>query len=510
MQKEITKDVLEGDLYKQNAIGRTIKLPRTFIKLGDKKPFEDINQTMKEKRTNTLIECYEKISGGKKNSKSYKQLMKFFLLHHIKTLQELCEEEPRLCIELKKLTPKETLDFLRALGLRVRDHKRIITMTNKLQKNFLSSLDAVQKEKKRLLQDFKVDKGFMTCYKNVQQKETMQASYARVLDLTGMIYAILEEFKDRQEELLEIKGKHVVLLSGDKGGNAATKSNYMKFAFNVIKKDKPQDFSTFTVYAMTTAPDNYENMKAFHSCYYQQIKNIMDNKSPLGKDIICIIGGDFNHLSMMLGHQGSMSTYPSMFTLVENQHLQQYHNVHSDIPHNHSNPDCCAGFRTKDGLNECVKEALANNPEEMRKKGKESESIIGPSLFPLKYELEEHVALPALHIVSGGFCYMEKKFFKDCSDIDQSTTEERESLENIKQDVDILKEKINDLYEQQRELSTNWIDNKDNLTLLDSGAVNLKEPCDAQVCILNNHKNVLWIACDNPNHPDTGNMLTFL
>ncbi len=108
----------------------------------------EFNQTMKEKRTNTLIECYEKISGGKKNSKSYKQLMKFFLLHHIKTLQELCEEEPRLCIELKKLTPKETLDFLRALGLRVRDHKRIITMTNKLQKNFLSSLDAVQKEKK--------------------------------------------------------------------------------------------------------------------------------------------------------------------------------------------------------------------------------------------------------------------------------------------------------------------------------------------------------------------------
>lgn len=498
-------DIINGDLYKKKKDGLSMKLPLTLLKLNQMKPLKNIHKNRKFERAKTLGNCVVKLAGDQKNSESYKELIKLFLLQNIQTLQELCEKEPRLCTQLKKLSPRETLDFLRALGLRANDHKRIITMLNKLQMNYLASSPAVLKEKKKLLQKIEYESGFMTCYKNSQQKETMQASYARVKDLEGLVNSMFEEFKEKQEELLEINGRHVVLLSGDKGGNAATKSNYMKFAFNIITKDKPQDFSSFAVYAMTTAPDNYENMKSFHSCYYEQIRNIMENKSPLGKDVICILGGDFNHLSMMLGHQGSMSTYPSMFTKVENTHLQQYHKINITIPHNHSNPECNADFRTKDELLEDYMEASANNPSEMRKRGKESHSIIGPPLLPLKFELEEHIAIPALHIVSGGFCYMEKKFITECSNLDQQTPVQQESLENIKLNMDRLQDELNNLFEKQTEYSSNWIDNKDNLDLLETGNINNKEPCDAQVCILKIHENILWIACDNPNHPVTGN-----
>ena len=141
-------DIINGDLYKKKKDGLSMKLPLTLLKLNQMKPLKNIHKNRKFERAKTLGNCVVKLAGDQKNSESYKELIKLFLLQNIQTLQELCEKEPRLCTQLKKLSPRETLDFLRALGLRANDHKRIITLLNKLQMNYLASSPAVLKEKK--------------------------------------------------------------------------------------------------------------------------------------------------------------------------------------------------------------------------------------------------------------------------------------------------------------------------------------------------------------------------
>ena len=75
----------------------------------------------------------------------------------------------------------------------------------------------------------------MVCFKNIQQNETIQASYSKMKDLLSMIYTQLEEFRGKEDELLKIDGKAVIMLTGDKGGNVQTGGNFMKFAYNIMK-----------------------------------------------------------------------------------------------------------------------------------------------------------------------------------------------------------------------------------------------------------------------------------
>ena len=41
---------------------------------------------------------------------------------------------------------------------------------------------------------------------------------------------------------------------------------------------------------MSNAPDNYENIKAIHQEFYSEIEELMNNTSPCGYQIHCILG----------------------------------------------------------------------------------------------------------------------------------------------------------------------------------------------------------------------------
>ena len=76
-------------------------------------------------------------------------------------------------------------------------------------------------------------------------------------------------------------------------------------------------------------------------------------------------GGDFSHMSIMCGHQGAGSTYPSLYTDIELNHLREYHVKHPNIPHNSLNPDCVSKFKTKGDLVENFIQSTSRNPEKM-------------------------------------------------------------------------------------------------------------------------------------------------
>ena len=69
-----------------------------------------------------------------------------------------------------------------------------------------------------------------------------------------MIYTQLEELRGKEDELLKIDGKAVIMLTGDKGGNVQTGGNFMKFAYNIMK-------ICLILYNTKQTPDSYTNCR---------------------------------------------------------------------------------------------------------------------------------------------------------------------------------------------------------------------------------------------------------
>ena len=113
---------------------------------------------------------------------------------------------------------------------------------------------------------------------------------------------IINYYLDVQDSIIEIDQKHAVLFTGDGGGFLGGK--YMKWGFVVLMKDNPQGLSHLSLYAMSDAPDNYENMAIVHDVYTEDIKKLQNATSPLDKGIYCLLGGDFNFQYDSMALQG--------------------------------------------------------------------------------------------------------------------------------------------------------------------------------------------------------------
>ncbi len=98
-------------------------------------------------------------------------------------------------------------------------------------------------------------------------------------------------------------------------------------------------------------------------------------------------------MSTICGHQGAGSTYLSLYTDVELNHLKEYHVKHPNIPQ-----ILCQNLELKSDLVENFIQSTLRNPEKMQKR---ENSIIGPALFPFMEEFKKHLSIPSLHIVSG-------------------------------------------------------------------------------------------------------------
>ncbi len=53
-------------------------------------------------------------------------------------------------------------------------------------------------------------------FTNTKSDKTVQSTHSKITNLKALVYAQLEEFKGKEEELLMIEGKVIVLFIGDK------------------------------------------------------------------------------------------------------------------------------------------------------------------------------------------------------------------------------------------------------------------------------------------------------
>ena len=208
-----------------------------------------------------------------------------------------------------------------------------------------------------------------------------------------MVKNSLDEFQDREDELMTLNDKILVAFGGDKGG--VGDSAYMKWAYFIVTKNKPQDMANFTTYAMTKAPDFHENMRILHQSYTEDLITLQAEMF-LGRRIHTLLVGDLNHISGMIGHQGSSASYPSAFTNVTLEHMA-YHPFPHNLESCHVDDRDIATMKIDHALN-CVK-----YPDEARRGGKYFNSIIGDSLFPIENTIIQQVVPSYLRLVTGLF-----------------------------------------------------------------------------------------------------------
>lgn len=293
------------------------------------------------------------------------------------------------------------------------------------------------------------------------------------------------------------------MFTGDKGGSFDAKGLYMKWAYYVVTLDKPQDFSHFVVYAMMDAPDTADNMRSLHECYTKELEDLQTRKSPNGYYIHAVLSGDFMHNYNMLGLHGATAICPSIYSTIRKDHVA-YHEENPDIPHNIHNAACVFPDRTMEDLYENYIEISANNPRNPRAGGKEQESVIGPTLFPLKSGgLYQQVMLPIIHIYTGLFGKLIIAFFLDIRELDANSELESQTV-NTKEEIKIHEIEIEELYEKKIKIAEELIEVRDPINHLSSEEVYTIFPngyeCSAVQCKVNPEITAMWIDCSSPNH----------
>ncbi len=190
--------MIEGKRFKISN-GKIEKTKVQLLKLCSKDlPYDKIHKKSKLKRLQTLQIATKKLAV---DPEGHSTIFKDFLLHN-KSLVIEAYKDPRLCQQVKKLTPQESLEYMISLGYTGRDYRRHITVLNKLGNNFLSSYKSIQCEKEKISQRFSFEKGSSLFFKNTKMNETVRSVFSKVVDLKGMVYAYLEDFK----------GKHIPIV----------------------------------------------------------------------------------------------------------------------------------------------------------------------------------------------------------------------------------------------------------------------------------------------------------
>jgi hypothetical protein len=271
----------------------------------------------------------------------------------------------------------------------------------------------------------------------------------------------------------------------------------------LVKKDKPQDMKSLITYCCFIGPDIFENMNIVHGDYRDDIVKLMEMKSPLGDyNILVLLAGDFNHVCAFLGHQGSGSSYPSPYSYVTLNHLRNDHQDGSA----HNLKKCKFDERLGKDLMSDYMENSANTTDQSRKTGKDSKSIIGKPLFPIVHGVVSQVVVPFLHVFTGVFCIMEKKFFADLLEHDKYTEEEVIEQEQIRKNIEVLTTLVEQYEQDKKTLAGDWTDLKNLIHLLEENIDYPDKFCEAAKCIVKNKKDYpidKWIVCEHPDHVST-------
>ena len=135
-----------------------------------------------------------------------------------------------------------------------------------------------------------------------------------------------------------------------------------------------------------------------------------------GRKVRIFLAGDYHFLDDCLGHQGSSSTYPCGKELVDSSYLRN-HSGKSHTPENYQ-----IELRTMQSIKNNFNENLAQGGTkiDMRKTGKEHESVVRRSVLPLKSL--DSVVPPVLHLTLGIVLKLYKVLVSELHGLDEKET----------------------------------------------------------------------------------------
>eukprot|EP00112_Aurelia_sp_Birch-Aquarium-sp1_P018930 Seg4595.4 transcript_id=Seg4595.4/GoldUCD/mRNA.D3Y31 product="hypothetical protein" protein_id=Seg4595.4/GoldUCD/D3Y31 len=192
------------------------------------------------------------------------------------------------------------------------------------------------------------------------------------------------------------------------------------------------------------ALDIIENMWKVHDYYNAAIHEVQTMEID-GRKVRAFLGGDFNFIDDMLGHQGSAATFPISTDLVTLAHLRN----HGGKPHN---PDHCQiEVRTQEHYSRSYNENLCDdrNNRNLRENGKFHYNVFEKMLFPLK-DLR-HVVPPILHILLGITLLIYNLLLEKCRSIDEEEFPDLQEKENDNVELEWEKKSL-ELSEQYQEM----------------------------------------------------------
>ena len=453
---------------------------------------------LQKKRLEQHQQLILKLSGAESaDDPDFKIFYKMSLHKNGSIVNEFVKENNLHC-NTDKLSAEESVMFLNLTGISGKNLAKMKVLLKRKEIDIFPSKKSIENCRKELLKDIEFDYGRMLLFKDTKGDESISSPYAKVKDLKLMVETSLQKYKP--EELLEVKGKKVIVFSGDKGGNVGHKANYAKFGFTCVLKKDPQNVNNYHNYGLYVGSDHQENMKKFHSEYTNDLLILSLTEIPLYGFFHIFLTGDVAHISAMTGHQGAAASFPSPFTTTPLDHFRKYHE--NNEPHNRENINCFHEdtFRkVKDNISEYM-ESIANDPKLIRKGGKNASSIIGELLHPIPYgkRIIDGVIPPGLHLVQGLFMKLLKKLLAELSEQDGKISQP-EIQEQINAEIKPLNEEIEKSYIEQQQLGDEWLDCQNIVyanEVEESELVNKKDKCAAEPCtLLKTNDRYNWIAC---------------
>ena len=107
-----------------------------------------------------------------------------------------------------------------------------------------------------------------------------------------------------------------LVVGGDKGGTLT------KLNFSVMASGTTSSANNAKIFAKYEVADAYDSIRKVLHPFFGTIKNMQQTEFCLtGHKVKVLLNGDFENLGLLVGHQESGATYPSIKDGVERLHL---------------------------------------------------------------------------------------------------------------------------------------------------------------------------------------------
>ena len=360
--------------------------------------------------------------------------------------EEIINSSPKMLRKALVLEPEEANRFMLGAGLSWSNMRKMSNMLEKMRGIRLFGSEekrrVAMKNHTSLLANEKLLVLKLPLLKSSKSKFPTLQPAVKVADLPSFIAEAVNETLSIGVEpgsLQDLSSKQYdgcvrVTFGCDKGGSV------MRYACEVIG-------GVSHLIGCYTGHDNHSNMSCYmnaENSWVEQMSNMLDNgvevqlqNENTGSHIWpvqLVLVGDKAAISEGLGLQGSAATFPIVYDLTPSNHLRLAHRDGS--PHSPEFQGCRFPLRTLEMIDNEYAKNLKKDPKNLRKNGKNFNSVIAPRLYMVR--CLEDVAVSVLHCWLALGLILTRWMTVQCRILDGNATHEQ--LVDVSREVEAFEE----------------------------------------------------------------------